>query len=301
MRVLIIGGGISDEREISSRSAKAVFNAVNPEYQKFLYDWDGTEDWLLENAPHYDVALPILHGVGGEDGQIQRLLEKAGIAYLGSDVAASELCIDKVKTQAVLAQNGINVPEQAVVNENEYQSHPIANGPHVLKPILGGSSIDTYVCKQGRINGEKVAASFAKYQTMILERCIIGPEITVPVLDGYDLPVIEIIPGNEFFDYETKYDGSSQEICGPESIDADVQKHAQAVAKKCHEILGCRHLSRVDILLDESKTPYVIEINTMPGLTDQSLFPKAAAHIGMSMPELVEYFVQLAAKSATTS
>lgn len=296
MRVLVIGGGISDERAISLRSAKSVFDAIQDLHQKEFYDWDGSEDWLLGNARNYDVALPILHGVGGEDGRIQEILEKAGLSYLGSNLATSKICIDKEKTQQLLAEKGIVVPKQAVVALQDYAVHPLAQGPHVLKPKLGGSSIDTYVLKSGLLEPAKQEEVFSKHKTMILEECIIGPEMTVPVLEGYDLPAIEIIPGNEFFDFETKYDGSSKEICNSDNIPQEVQKHVREVARQAHEVVGCRHLSRVDIMLDSENKPYVIEINTMPGLTDQSLFPKAAAYIGLPMAELVEHFINLVAE-----
>jgi len=301
MKVLVIGGGISDEREISLRSSNSVFAAVSENHEKHFYDWDGHVDWLVNNGREFDVALPILHGVGGEDGQIQSILEKAGLPYLGSGVASSQICIDKEKTQSTLAAHGIDVPKQAVVEKNEYASHPIAKSAHVLKPVSGGSSIDTFVLKDGLLDNAKQDEVFSKHHKLILEECIIGPELTVPVLDGYDLPAIEIIPGNDFFDYETKYDGSSQEICNPDNISQEVQRHAREVARACHEALGCRHLSRVDIMLGQNNKPYVIEINTMPGLTDQSLFPKAAAYAGLSMTDLVEHFIQLAASSTVSA
>lgn len=297
MRVLVIGGGISDERDVSLRSAQSVYDAVGVNHQKFLYDWDGSEEWLLQNGSQYDVALPILHGVGGEDGQIQRLLEKANLRYLGTGVDASALCIDKVRTQTALSKAGIQVPKQALVNIEEYRVNSISDSAHVLKPIYGGSSLDTFVLKNGRLDGDKANIVFNKHQTMVLEECIIGQEITIPVLDGYDLPVIEIIPKYDFFDFDAKYDGSSQEICNSDNVPQDVQADARKIARQCHDILNCKHLSRVDILLNEKNEPYVIEVNTMPGLTDQSLFPKSAAYVGLPMPELVEYFIKLASNN----
>lgn len=301
MKILVIGGGISDEREISLRSSKSVYDAIGLQHAKQYYDWDGSDDWLLKNAKNFDVALPVLHGVGGEDGQIQKILEEAGIAYLGSDPVVSAICIDKIKTQAFLAERGVSVPQQDTVTISNYVSHQLAQHPHVLKPIMGGSSIDTFVLREGYLAQEKQQEVFAKHPELIIEECIIGPELTVPVLDGYDLPAIEIIPGNEFFDYETKYDGSSKEICNSKNIDQDVQTRVRQIARQAHDLLGCKHLSRVDVMLDENDEPYVIEVNTMPGLTDQSLFPKAAEYVGMNMGQLVDYFIELAAKSKITS
>ena len=301
MKVLVIGGGISDEREVSLRSAQAVFNAVPDAHFKEFFDWTGGDEWIKNNADRFDLALPILHGVGGEDGQIQAILEASDLAYLGTGVEASQICIDKQKTQAQLAAAGMVVPAQVVVDFDRYQTHELASKPHVLKPVSGGSSIDTFVCRDLRLEASVAEAVFAKHSQMILEEFIDGPEITVPVLEGYELPTIEIIPGSDFFDFTTKYDGSSQEICNSDNIPQSVQVAAQGIAKKCHEILNCRHLSRVDIMLDQDGNPYVIEVNTMPGLTDQSLFPKAAAYIGLSMSDLVEHFIQLTAKQKVSA
>lgn len=298
MKILVIGGGISDEREVSLRSAQSVFDAIGAQHQKILYDWKGEEKLNLKGQA-FDVALPILHGPGGEDGHIQRILENTGMRYLGSDVASSKVCIDKVQTQRTLSQHGVLVPIQALANAQIYNAHALAQKPHVLKPIEGGSSLDTFVCLDGPIDMVKQAEVFAKYPEMIIEQYIAGTEFTVPVLDGYDLPVIKIVPPDGFFDYENKYSGATQEICEPDDIDASTQQEARRLSKQCHDILKCRHLSRVDIILDAQGAMYVLEVNTMPGLTDQSLFPKAAAHVGLTMPELVEYFVTLASGQPT--
>ena len=298
MRVLVIGGGISDEREVSLRSSKAVFDAINADlHQKEFYDWDGSEDWLAENAQRFDVAMPILHGIGGEDGQIQAILEKYNLKYVGSGVQASKLCMDKISTQKLLAENGVRVPAQAVVNHDEYLNHELSGGPHVLKPILGGSSLDTYLQRDDKLSDEQSSVVFTKYGKMILEELIEGDEVTVPVLDGYDLPLIAIIPPEgAFFDYENKYNGASQEIPAPDFIDASIQGAARSLSRKCHDIAGCRHLSRVDMILAENGEMYVLEINTMPGMTSQSLFPLAAKKAGLTWEQFVEYLIQLAKK-----
>ena len=295
MRVLVIGGGISDEREISLRSSKAVFNAISDKHEKEFYDWNGSDDWIVNNAQKFDVALPILHGEGGEDGQIQAVLEKSNLKYLGANVEVSKLCMDKVKTQKKLAKNGILVPKQAVVNYQSYKNHNISNSAHVIKPINGGSSLDTFLLRDGRLGDNQAKELFDKYKELIIEDLIEGEEVTVPVLDGYDLPMIHIVPPEGvFFDYENKYNGATQEICNPDTIDQRVQNEVIELAKKCHQAVDCRHLSRIDFILSENGEIYVLEINTIPGLTDQSLFPKAAAHVGMSMQELVGYFIELA-------
>ncbi len=298
MKVLVIGGGISDERDVSLRSSKAVFDAVDSTlHQKEFYDWDGSEGWLADNAGRFDVALPILHGVGGEDGHIQGLLAKNGLKYVGSQVEASKLCIDKIATQKLLSENGVLVPRQSVVNAETYQSDEISKQAHVLKPILGGSSLDTFLLRDGPLDQGRREAVFSKYNQMIIEELIEGKEVTVPVLDGFDLPLIAIIPPEgAFFDYENKYNGASQEIPAPEFIPESIQAEARQLSRRCHEIAGCRHLSRVDLIITEDGKIYVLEINTMPGMTSQSLFPLAAKTAGLSWESFVEYLIQLASR-----
>lgn len=298
MRVLVIGGGISDERDVSLRSAKSIFDAIPLTHEKYMYDWDGSSDWLSQNAENYDVALPILHGVGGEDGQIQAILENVGLAYLGSGIEVSKACMDKQKTQTLLADNGILVPKQEVVTKELYINSELSKTMHVLKPIDGGSSLDTFICRDGLLSEPEQIKVFQSHKEMILEEFIEGEEVTVPVLDGYDLPLIHIIPPEgKFFDYENKYNGATQEICNPDTIDQAIQVQARDLAKKVHTAMNCRHFSRVDIIIDKQNRLYVLEINTIPGLTDQSLFPKSAQYIGLSMPELVEHFITLASQS----
>lgn len=296
MKVLVIGGGISPEREISLKSSRSVFDAIDESrYTKEYYDWDGSEDWLAENASRFDVALPILHGVGGEDGQIQAILEKYGLKYVGSGVESSKLCMDKIATQKLLNDNGVLVPKQSVVDLETYQTDQIADGKHVLKPILGGSSVDTFLLRQGRLDMPTATDVFGRHGQMILEELIEGEEITIPVLDGYDLPLIAIIPPEgKFFDYENKYNGETQEICSPDFIDSNIQAEARSLAKKCHDIAGCRHLSRVDMILTSDGQLYVLEINTIPGMTDQSLLPRSAKAAGIEWPDFVEYLIKLA-------
>ena len=295
MRILVIGGGISDEREVSLRSSKAVFDAVkNAPFDVEYYDWKGSEDWIADNAKKFDIALPILHGEGGEDGQIQLILEKSGLSYLGTDSTDSRVCIDKQQTREVLSKHGVLVPEGAVVDFEMYKSHHLYDEPHVLKPFTGGSSIDTFIFPDlVHRDMNKLAAVFGVHGNMLLEQYVSGVEITVPYLEGRALPVIEIIPpASGVFDYANKYNGSTTELCPPEHVDDDTQHKAILLGAKVHEIMGCRDLSRTDIIVSDGKL-YVLEINTMPGMTPQSLFPLAAKTAGIGMDELVRVFIQI--------
>lgn len=298
MKVLVIGGGISDEREVALRSSKSTFDAAKAAgFDVDFYDWDGDKEWLIENGRSYDVALPILHGYGGEDGQIQSILDNIGIRYLGSDSLVSKKCYDKQLTKNLLIENGILMPKGQMVDRIGYDESELSNSRHVLKPVDGGSSIDMLIdVVRNDTNPARLDELFAKHSEMLIEEYIDGIEITIPVLDGKDLPVIEIIPPTgETFDYQNKYNGKTNEVCPPKNVDVTTQDRAVDLAHKVHQIMGCRHFSRVDIIV-RSNELYVLEINTIPGLTPTSLFPLSAKTAGIEMPQLVAYLLQLVQK-----
>lgn len=298
MKVLVIGGGTSSEREISLHSSKAVHEAaVESGHSAEFYDWDGTDEWLRENVKQFDVVLPILHGTGGEDGEIQLLLEELNARYLGSDSSASKLCFDKEKTLEVLAKNAVTIPAGRLVTYEQYLNDPLFSAPHVLKPFNSGSSVDTFIYPDSS-NKDLVAiqGAFQRHPQMLLEEFVTGVEITVPVLEGKDLPVIEIIPPeNGVFDLENKYNGKTQELIPPVNITEALQQEARELAARVHKLLGCRHLSRTDMIIKEAKL-YILEVNTLPGMTNQSLFPKAAAYAGMKFPQFINYLITLVSK-----
>lgn len=298
MKVLVVGGGVSSEREISLRSAKSIMTAGRQAgYDMTFYDWDGSESWLMNHAIEFECILPIMHGTGAEDGGIQEILERTRVPYLGSGPVASRTCFDKQKTLEVYSSNGIKVPKGGIVDYEKYKKSLIRLEPHVLKPNKDGSSIGVIIVRDPkRVSSEEIERSFKENEELLLEELVDGIEITVPVLDGKEMPVIQIVPPeNEEFDYENKYNGDSQEIINPESIPKSLQEEAQTIALKVHTLLGCRHLSRTDMIIRNGQI-YVLETNTMPGMTDQSLFPKAANSIGLAYPELVDYFIKLVVK-----
>lgn len=297
MKILVLGGGISPERQVSLRSAKAVADALTKA---------GLEAVQADPADGLDVlddlkdtiVFPILHGKNGEDGVIQRELEARQLPYLGSDSAASIACFDKWTTRLELLAAGLPMAEAALVDEKSYPGHPLTKVHHVLKVVHGGSSIGTLIVRKDEDEDEQaVNEIFAMEDKAVLERLIEGTEITVPVLDGQSLPVIEIIPPqDEEFDYDNKYNGRTQEITPPKTVSADHQTMAQRLAEKVYQVMGARHLARVDMMIDQKGDIFVLEINTMPGMTDGSLFPKSAAAAGMDMPALVQRFAELVAR-----
>lgn len=303
MKLLVIGGGISDEREVSLRSAGSVHLAAKQAgHDSHLYDWQGDWGWLDENLASFEAVLPILHGKGGEDGTIQAYLEKKGIPYLGSGPEASRLCFNKDQTNKFLAENNFLVPRSEAVEYSGYMASRLSKEAHVLKPLDGGSSIDALInVRAGQVDSDRLRKLFQRYGVMLLEEFVPGLELTIPVLEGKSLPIVEIIPPEGgVFDYDNKYNGETREICPPSSIDKNMQSKTKALGEEVHKITGCRHISRVDIILSDNKL-YVLEINTMPGLTDASLFPLAAQKAGMPMPEFVNYLIKLMVPSATRS
>jgi D-alanine-D-alanine ligase len=297
-KVHVIAGGNSDERAVSLRSGQAVAAALAARGYEVMTD-DPTQVALGSAA--VDVAFPVVHGAGGEDGTLQAQLDALGLVYVGSGMTASELCFNKATYREVLQQHELPVAEGTLVDIQAFASNPLSQAPYVLKQYDGGSSIDTLVVRDpAAVVPETIGDIFAKHPQMLLEQLIEGTEITVPVLGDKALPIIEIIPpsGGEF-DYENKYNGASQELCPALHVSDAVQEQAQRLAEKIHSLCGCRDYSRTDMIIRSDGSLVVLETNTIPGMTEQSLFPKAAAAAGLSMPALCAQLVEMALSRRT--
>jgi D-alanine-D-alanine ligase len=294
-RVLVLAGGNSPEREVSERSGASVAAALRRAgYEVTIADPSGGMDKLLPTAKSVDVVFPALHGTGGEDGKLQRFLEQQAIKFVGSGSEASELCFDKATYGQLLTENSILTPRTELVTADEFANTPLADKPFILKPNDGGSSIDNIIVRDVSHKDEAaIRRAFDQYPKLLLQELISGVEITVGVLGTESLPVIEIVPPqDQEFDYKNKYNGATREICPPEHVSEAQQAEAQKLAKRIHELCGCRDLSRTDIIINEGGKLYVLETNTIPGLTDQSLLPKAAAAAGIAMPTLCDQLVK---------
>lgn len=297
--VVVIAGGSSAEKEVSTRSGTAVAAALKQAgYRVTSVDPAGhNEAELLGTIGSADVVFPVLHGIGGEDGVLQAVFDAHGICYVGSGPEASALCYDKNNYKKVVENLGITVPEGGLVEKAGFMASELTQRPFVLKPYDGGSSVDTFIVRDPKvIDRSQIDAALSKYGQMLLEELISGTELTVGVVGDTALPTVEIIPPeNGEFDYENKYNGATRELCPPEHIDADTQDRAREIALNIHRSLGLRDMSRTDMILRESDNKlFVLETNTIPGMTDQSLLPKAAAAAGMPMPELVKTLVEAA-------
>jgi D-alanine-D-alanine ligase len=243
----------------------------------------------------YDVVFLALHGKGYEDGTLQRQLEEQDIPFTGSGSAASELCFDKWKYKNFMKDKGIRVTEGQLVSLHRMDEH-LFQTPYVLKPCDEGSSLDTHIVRvPSPATFETSKRLLESHSEMLLETLVEGTEITVGILGDEALPVIEIIPpeGREF-DYANKYNGLSQELCPPEHVDSALQEEAKRLALRIHQLAGCRDMSRTDMMVDASGTLHVIETNTIPGLTAQSLLPKMVTTQGMSIPAFIDFLLKAA-------
>jgi D-alanine-D-alanine ligase len=293
-KIHVICGGDSAEREVSLRSGTAVATALQAAGHH-VATLDLSKATLGEITA-CDVVFPVLHGSGGEDGTLQARLEEEDVKYVGSDPVASRLCFDKRQYHQAVTIRGLPTAPGVLVQAENYLRHPLAAAPYVLKCPTGGSSIDTYIVRDiTKAPHDAIAETFNRYPAMLMERLIVGTELTVAVLGNQSLPVIEIIPPeNGEFDYENKYNGSTRELVPPEHVSEALQQRAQDLALQAHQTTKCRDFSRTDIMLDRNGSLYLLETNTIPGMTDQSLFPKAARAAGIEMPELCTQLAEMA-------
>lgn len=293
-KINVICGGTSDEREISLRSGAAVATALEiAGYEVHRLD---SATASIDEIAAAEVVFLVLHGAGGEDGTLQGQLEERGVKFVGSGSVASAVCFDKWRYREYV-KDELPLPDGDLVTLAEFRSHTLAKRPFVLKPFDGGSSVDTFIVRDvGAIPIEAMEVSFGKHGKMLLEQLIVGTELTVGVLGEKAIGIVEIIPPTDGeFDYENKYNGKTLELCPPEHVDEKIQAEARTLAEIAHHTTGCQDFSRTDIMVEASSDKlYVLETNTIPGLTDQSLFPKTAATIGLSMPELCDQLVQSA-------
>lgn len=254
---------------------------------------------LAESLKYIDVVFPILHGTGGEDGLIQKALEREGVKFVGSNSDVSRNCFDKWLT--IQKASTVQFPKSELVNKKSVFESELIHKPYVIKPRAEGSSVDIFIVREPlRFNLEELTDIFTKYNNeLLLEEYIEGQEITVGVLGTTALPVVEIIPPNgQEFDFLNKYNGATIENCPPKFVDDALQLEAQTIALRLHKAMKCRIFSRTDMMIDKKGSIYTLEINTLPGMTKESLFPRAAKAAGLSMPELADELINLAIKSS---
>ena len=330
IKVIVLMGGRSPEHEVSLVSGKEVVKHLNPEKYEALpvvISKDG-QNWQLKNKEEFllksssdinqakdlvptlrrleptqinknaDLVFIAMHGPFGEDGTIQGLFETAGFPYTGAGVLASAIGMNKPIFKKIMESEGIPIPKYIIFGKGDKIGKIVKKFkfPLVIKPSNQGSSVGVSIVKDKNNLVSALETAFKFGNNIIVEEYIKGVEVTCGVLGNKDLtplPVVEIVPKNEFFDYEAKYvSGKSDEIV-PARISAELTKMVQDTAIKVYRAIGCRGFGRVDMIISKGK-PYVLEINTIPGLTPNSLLPKEAVAAGMTYSQLIEKIIQFA-------
>jgi D-alanine-D-alanine ligase len=301
--VALLAGGKSAEREVSLKSGEQVFRALDPSrYEVRRYDPRDDLARLARDASQIDVALIILHGRMGEDGTIQGFLSSLSIPFQGSGVLGSAIAMNKILSKQLYVEAGLPVAPHVVVDRSEPQAaHRVGEAlgfPVVVKPEHEGSSIGLSIARSREDLPRSLEMAWRYDRRCLVEKFIPGIEITGGVLGNDDpqpLPLVEIVPGDsyEFFDYEAKYTpGASHEIC-PARISEALTDLARDLAVRAHRALYCRGYSRTDMIVSGDGI-FVLETNTIPGMTQTSLFPQAAAAAGMDFPALLDRLIELA-------
>lgn len=293
-RIGVLMGGPSSEREISLKSGQAVFAALKSIGAQViaidLRDTDKDKNIKEIRKTNIKVAFIALHGQFGEDGTIQRILEEIKIPYTGSGVEASALALDKVASRKIFADNQLVVPKYIVWDTmlSKKIDLSLLNGlayPLVVKPSNQGSSVGISIVEKQKDLDLAVNIADKFSSQIIIEEYIAGKEITVSILEEKPLPVVRILPKNQFYDYQSKYEpGTEYEV--PARISKEEFSLAQKNALAAHKALGCSSFSRVDMILKDNSQMVVLEVNTIPGLTAVSLLPKAAKATGIDFPQL---------------
>lgn len=287
-RVAVLLGGRSAEREVSLRTGAAIAEALRRRGREVV-EIDARDDLsarLAAAAP--DAAFLALHGRWGEDGTVQGLLEMLGVPYTGSGVLASALAMDKGLSKVVFRANGVPTPDFQVLRPGQPADAVELSAPLVAKPLREGSTIGVAVARTDAEVPAAVAHAREHAAEVLIEAFVSGRELTLGVLDGQTLPLVEVVPEGGFYDYESKYTpGRTRYLC-PAPLEERVAAEATRAGAAAYTALGCAGAARVDVLLDGAGAPWVLEVNTIPGMTPTSLLPKAAAAAGIEFEELVE-------------
>jgi D-alanine-D-alanine ligase len=296
LSIVVLLGGWSAEREVSLASGRAVINALRTRRHDVRELDPAQIDILTYPWVGVDAAFIALHGTFGEDGTVQSLLEDLRIPYTGSGPAASRLAMSKSASKQRFIAQGLLTPNYHTVNVNEATSSTkekasLIGYPLVIKPNAQGSSIGVGIVQSEAQLADALHAAFLHDPLAILETFVPGRELTVAVVDRRPLPPIEVRPARSFFDYQAKYQDDLTAYIFDIDLPPAVIRGVESIAVSAVEALGCCGVARVDVRLDDHQQPWLLEVNTIPGFTDHSLVPKAAARAGLSFTELCEQLV----------
>ncbi|MBI5076159.1 MAG: D-alanine--D-alanine ligase [Nitrospirae bacterium] len=301
-KIGVLLGGLSAEREVSLRSGKAVFRALKSiGFNAVAIDAKGDFYAKLKKQKIEQVFIA-LHGGHGENGAVQGMLEIMNIPYTGSGVLASSLAMDKVASKKIFLYHHIPVPAFSIIersalsdqrsakNASRITNHGLRGKlglPIVVKPATEGSSVGVEIVKDAKSYQKALKKAFAYGDTVLIEKYIRGQEVQIAILDNKVLGGVEVRPSDEFYSYKAKYTAGLTQYIFPPELDRTTYKKAEKAALAAHQALGCSGATRVDLIIDKHRNPYVLEVNTIPGMTETSLLPKIAKNAGLEFPELI--------------
>lgn len=296
-KIGVLMGGNSFEREVSLKSGAAVYkNLSELGYNVVPIDVTGDIPFVLRGK-EIEFAFLALHGGHGENGTIQGLLEVMGIPYTGSGVLASALAMDKIASKKIFMYHWLPIPAFQIFTNNVSSHNEIGVDfpmPWVIKPAFEGSSIGVSIVRHNNQLKDALKHAFFYSDTVIVEEYIQGKEIQIGILGSKALGGVEVRPSVEFYSYEAKYTSGLTEYIIPPKLKIEVYHKAEQIALQAHNALGCSGVTRVDLIIDENGNPYLLEVNTIPGLTETSLIPKIAAYAGMTFSKILEEMIYLA-------
>lgn len=294
MKVGIIMGGISSEREVSLASGESIFNHIDKEKYEVSKIIINNKRDILEKVKGLDFALLALHGKFGEDGTVQAFLDIMDIPYSGCGALSSSLCMDKNLSKKVLKAENIRTAKWITVKsieEIDYEKIEEIGYPVFVKPNNGGSSVATFkVYKKEEIK-DAVMEGLKYDEEVIIESFVKGREITCPIFNGELFPILEIKSKADFYDYKQKYAANGAEHL-PVQLEKSLYDEVKEMALKTFEVLKCEVYARVDMIISEEGVPYILEVNTLPGMTATSLFPQSAESIGISYSKFIDLIIE---------
>jgi D-alanine-D-alanine ligase len=308
LSVAVLAGGLSLERDVSLRSGRRVAEALKDRGHRVTrLDLDEHLVAALAGG-RFDVAYLTLHGRAGEDGTIQGLLDLLQLPYTGPDAVASALAWDKAVFKGLARRAGLPTPDWVAISADAVRDMGAARTldrvverlgtPLVVKPSQGGASMGVRTVHDARELSAALIAAYSYHQVAIVERCVTGTEVAVSLIDGEPLPAVEIVPrGGAAYDFAARYTHGATEFFAPARLPEDVLERCRTAAIAAYELVGCRHITRADLLVDEAGHPWLLELDTCPGMTETSLLPLAATAAGWDFADLCERLVALAVRA----